>query len=78
MSDPTLEEQIKELAKQMGDAGYCNYDACEDFLRQAADLALAAAENETLSEMYGHDTGEMFNRIIESIRAIKLSRETGE
>ena len=28
---------LKDLAKKMGDAGYCNYAACEEYLQQAHD-----------------------------------------
>jgi hypothetical protein len=38
-------EGLRELAKQMGDAGYCNYEACLEYLEKASRLgALAALE----------------------------------
>lgn len=36
----TEREALKKLAKEMGDAGYCNYAACEEFLQKAFELAL--------------------------------------
>ena len=38
----TAEEKLKELAKEMGNAGYCNYAACERYLRSAYELGASA------------------------------------
>ena len=38
----TAEEKLKELAKEMGNAGYCNYAACKRYLRFAYELGASA------------------------------------
>ena len=38
-----MSEALKELAKQMGNAGYCNYAACEQFLSEAYKLGVKEA-----------------------------------
>lgn len=40
---PEAELFLSKLAQEMGNAGYCNYDACWEFL----DRAYSAAERET-------------------------------
>lgn len=36
------DNKLRELARKMGNKGYCNYKACEEYLRQAAYLTRMA------------------------------------
>lgn len=57
--------ELENLAKEMGDAGYCNYAACLEFLERAR--ALGHKEAAKLADMDGCE------RVGAAIRA--LSKE---
>ena len=47
MSDESRERFLKHLTGEMGRAGYCNYDACREFLDRAYQEGEDQAERDT-------------------------------
>jgi len=39
-----MKDKLKQLAKEMGNAGYCNYAACQEFLQRAFDLGAESSK----------------------------------
>ena len=85
MTDPLL---IEDLAQEMGNAGYCAYQPCREFLMKAFDRgrrwAAARAQSETvhgeLLQSAEHDfaEGKYFYAARTAIKALKAATGTAE
>ncbi len=66
---------IKKLALEMGNAGYCNYSACHQYLSQAYDAALEEAARVTLTFAEDiHLESASARDVYEAILALKVKR----
>jgi len=69
------ERKLESLAQAMGNAGYCAYEPCREYLRAAYRLALEDAANEAEEgRFYDSDEGNIAMLIAADIRALGVER----